>query len=64
MRSSRRKVGSQSKVNTHTAATPPKGTKKQQQITMLPLTPLTISQPSLTPEMSSTQGMPSLTPEM
>ena len=64
MTSSRRKVGSQSKINTHTAATLPKATKKQQLTAMPSLTPSTISQPSLTPEMSSYQEMPtSLTPE-
>ena len=63
MTSSRRKVSSQSKINIHTAATPPKATKKQQLTTMPSLTPSTISQPSLTPEMSSNQEMPSLPPE-
>ena len=63
MTSSRRKVGSQSKINTHTAATPPKATKKQQLTTMPFLAPSTISQPSLTPEMSSTQEIPCLTSE-
>ena len=63
MTSSRRKVGSQSKINTHTAATPPKATKKQQLTATPSLASPTISQPSLTPEMSSYQEMPSLTPE-
>ena len=63
MTSSRRKVSSQSKINTHTAATPPKATKKQQLTAMLSFAPSMISQPSLTPEMSSTHKMPSLTPE-
>ena len=62
MTSSRRKVSSQTKINTYTAATPPKATKKQ--LTTTPsLAPSTISQTSLTPEMPSTQEMPSLTPE-
>ena len=63
MTSSRRKVGGQSKINTHTAATPSKATKKQQLTATPSLAPSTISQPSLTPEMSSYQEMPSLTPE-
>ena len=62
MTSSRRKVSSQTKINTYTAATPPKATKKQ--LTTTPsLAPSTISQTSLTPEMPSTQEMPSLTLE-
>ena len=63
MASSRRKVGRQIKINTHTAATPLKATKKQQLTTMPSLAPSMISQPSLTPEMSSTQEMLSLTLE-
>ena len=63
MTSSRRKVSSQSKINTHTAATPPKATKNQQLTTTPSLAPSRISQTSLTPEMPSTQEMPSLTPE-
>ena len=63
MTSSRRKVGRQIKINTHTAATALKATKKQQLTTTPSLTPSTIPQPSLTPEMSSTQEMLSLTLE-
>ena len=63
MTSSRRKVGRQIKINTHTAATRLKATKKQQLTTMPSLAPSMISQPSLTPEMSSTQEMLSLTLE-
>ena len=63
MTSSRRKVNSQSKINTHTAATPPKATKQQKLTTTPSLAPSTISQRSFTPEMSSIQEMPSLTPE-
>ena len=63
MTSSRRKVSSQSKINTQTAATPPKATKKQQLTTTSSFAPSTMSQPSLSPEMSSTQEMPTLTPE-
>ena len=63
MTSSRRKVGSQSKINTHTAATPMKATKNQQLTTTPSPAPSTISQPSLTPEMPSYQEMPSLTPK-
>ena len=63
MASSRRKVGRQIKINTHTAATRLKATKKQQLTTMPSLAPSMISQPSLTPEMSSTQEMLSLTLE-
>ena len=53
-------VGSQSKINTHTGATPPKGTKKQELTTTPSIIPSTISQPTLTPVMSSTQEISSL----
>ena len=62
MISSRKKVGSQSKINSLTEAKLPKATKNQQVITAPSLAP-SISQSDLPSETSSTQEMPSLTPE-